>query len=157
MYAMPNMKRSGVRQRQTRQQSPKATRSDVDNSTRQPVQAYVTYASSGPDQPYVVPSNKRLVVEYVSGSVGCQKGLLAGIRLETTVADVFVSHRVLWGAPQEGGESVYYPFAQMVQLYADPGTTVRLGFNGSGSFTGKAAISGYLVDARPLVTVRRTK
>jgi hypothetical protein len=45
----------------------------------------------------------------------------------------------------------------MVQLYADPGTTVKVGFNGSGTLTGKAAISGYLVDARPLVAVRRSK
>jgi hypothetical protein len=29
-------------------------------------------------------------------------------------------------------------------------------FNGSGSLTGKAAISGYLVDARPVVPVRRS-
>jgi hypothetical protein len=128
----------------------------MESPTRQPVQAYVTYASAGPDQPYVVPSNKRLVIEYVSGSVGC-KGQLSGIRLETTVADVFVTHRVLWGPRQEGGESDYFPFAQMVQLYADPGTTVKVGFNGSGTLTGKAAISGYLVDARPLVAVRRSK
>jgi hypothetical protein len=128
----------------------------MESSTRQPVQAYVTCGGSKPDQPYVVPSNKRLVIEYVSGSVGCRNGQLWGIRLDTTVADVLVTHRLLWGPRQEGGETDSYLFAQLVHLYADPATKVRLDLNGSGTLVGKAAISGYLVEARPLVAVRRS-
>ncbi len=94
-------------------------------------------------QSFTVPAHKRLVIEFVSSEVSeYPAGDGAYTYLKTTA----------------GGQDVFYYFAntressarktQLVRIYADPGTTVRVGANtygGNGVGT-DTEISGYYVD-----------
>jgi hypothetical protein len=139
--------------------SPLFTR-DADNPARRPFQAALCQAiglgatpgECAPSKPnnFTVPSDRRLVIEFVAGS--CQTGPIGGtgltglsLNIENSVGGTF------------GGYSLPYSFvlgeldiAQQTRIYADPGTKVVLGLGGSAGSTPTFAtcvlgLSGYTV------------
>lgn len=112
---------------------------DIDNA-RQPFQISTQLGSS-----FVVPADRRLVIEYVSiRAHGALGGYLAA-NLETSVNNVITLHELGFAPSQQTNINSY--FASLpVRIYADPGTNVSASANSSGGPTGTLTVSGYLVD-----------
>lgn len=138
--------------------SPLYTR-DVDNPARRPFQTRLCFTVSF-GQPasscgsltsqYAVPSDRRLVVEFVSGF--CSTGPVGGTaltlirtELSTSVSGTTAGHNI----PLTAGLG-HFDAAQQTRIYADPGTNVNLGSSLSGGSTPSSAlcemtVSGYTI------------
>jgi hypothetical protein len=101
---------------------------------------------------YIVPTGKRLVIEYFS----CQAGIFTGQNLMCLVGTVVGDHSAFHALPitplvtAESGQH-YNSAGQLIKVYADSGTTVtfRIRRNGSfGSCLVVNSISGYLVNSQ---------
>jgi len=118
---------------------------DLDNSARQPFQTTLfPYSITGytASDSFTVPAHKRLVIEFVSSDINVIPSGGGYSFLETTV----------------GGYTNVYDLTssfdlpsrrtQVVRVYADPGTTVKVGANSySGAGIGTdTELSGYYVD-----------
>jgi len=122
---------------------------DRDNPALQPIQmSGVTFAGTNPI--LTVPAGKRLVIEFISGSLSIASGqrfLSAYLR---TAVDSGANLRNHYFTPVLAGTSGgvdYFTISQSVRIYANPGTIVYLGSsstNNNGTFNG--TISGYYVD-----------
>jgi hypothetical protein len=106
-----------------------------------------------------VPSGKRLVIEWVSGTTRVDAAELVRMTLASTASGEFASHEIAPSVYKRDFSSLSTPFApdfimafsQSVKIYADPGTTVTIGAirseNGEITPTGFGfSLSGYLVD-----------
>ena len=95
----------------------------------------------------VVPANRRLVIEYVSGTCSTENltAMLFFARLSTLVGTELATHTFV---PQPVGStsSKIYAVAQQTRIYADPGTNVTASvgsnFGSAGCFV---TLSGYLL------------
>jgi len=138
--------------------SPLYTR-DVDNPARRPFQTTLCLTASfgqpasscgSTTSQYAVPSDRRLVIEFVSGF--CSTGPVGGTaltilrtELNTTVAGIPVQHNI----PLTPGLG-HFDAAQQTRIYADPGTNVNLGGSLSAGSTPTSVIcditmSGYTI------------
>jgi hypothetical protein len=120
---------------------------DLDNPARQPFQAFMNTTSPS----FTVPEGKRLVIEYVSGSISGSATCTVNFGLLRTAlvvngTEVAMAHFL---PAAERLSPISMVIAQLTRFYADPGTEVRLraetdpnncdiGFS--------AQISGHLVD-----------
>lgn len=122
---------------------------DADNPGRHPFQArlclsYIQSCLPSDTDRLTVPSDRRYVVEFVSGTCSFGLSLHAEVILQTTVGTVDASHEIIAtpGVPA-------FVFSQLTKIYADPGSKIELFmFNDSGippmgSCT--AFISGYFI------------
>jgi hypothetical protein len=97
-----------------------------------------------------VPSDKRLVIEYVSGQ--CDTASLAEsvglMSVSTLVSSVPTSHYVVPQFLGSVGSVKLYGSAQQTRIYADPGTQVYASASGfpTGSVGCLVSLSGYLVN-----------
>jgi len=109
---------------------------------------------AGSSQSFAVPSDRRAVIEYVSGECP-QAGSainplenITGALLTTTVNGVIATHLfpTLKGLTGNGDLNGVY-VAQQTRVYADPGTTVTLGASVGGLLSGhltcSVTVSGY--------------
>lgn len=99
---------------------------------------------------FTVPAGKRLVIEHLSALARMPESQgPAEVAFSTTVNGVSASHILLLIEQSSGGATAHTFVANhAVQIYADPGTTVRFGFLRSsvaGSAIFFATLSGYLV------------
>lgn len=121
---------------------------------RQPFQWGVLNVDFDPTQlgasvSFTVPSEKRLVIEYVSGRTFVDIGDVVAFSVSTTVNGILVHHQLaLTPAGPSGGFAKSYTASQSGRLYADSGTEVTVNANNTlgGRATMHASISGYLVD-----------
>jgi hypothetical protein len=98
-----------------------------------------------------VPQNKRLVIEFYSGSAGTPVPCaMAAMRIETNLSEGSMPHSLLAVPVIEGQVSEFnsYTISQQVRLYAAPGTFVRFA---AATLPGCPAdflgvMSGYLID-----------
>ena len=101
---------------------------------------------------FPIPSGKRLVIEFVSATIGLNIGSIVDSAVKTTVNGItanhhmeFIQNAAAWGYPQS------YTISKSMRVYADPDTTVMMyvvdNLTGAGEMT--AAISGYFVDVLP--------
>jgi hypothetical protein len=110
---------------------------------------------------YVVPTGKRLVIEFVSVHTGSVAAAPPGeeqffeVRIGVTAGGVSVDHFLVLQRDVRPGrplpfvaDQYRYTASQEVRLYADPGSSVALINNCSGGCPGEVAgtMSGYLVD-----------
>jgi hypothetical protein len=125
--------------------SPLAVR-DVNDVVQTPFQAAFTDIV-----PVIVPSGKRLVIEYVSGFVGTGDAVALAVSIETKLGGQALRHAIPINlASANGGGAETYTFGDSARLYADPGTQVIARLHLTGNPAGSAAnctLSGYLVDA----------
>jgi hypothetical protein len=97
---------------------------------------------------YIVPENKRLVIENFS----CASAIFAGQNLmciiKTTAGGYWAAHYLpITPLVTETGQN-YTSVGQLIKVYVDPGTTVEAQVNRNGFFGGTNVyftISGYLV------------
>ncbi len=108
---------------------------DVDNDTRQPV----AFGLNDSVQAFTVPSNKRLVVEYVSWRGTVNKGNIVAAGLDVFTNGVEATYYIP-GSPVSG-ENIG---GANVRLVADPGTQVVL--QSAGAISDTVHFSGYYVD-----------
>jgi len=99
---------------------------------------------------FTVPVGKRLVIEHLSGLARMQEQQRpAEVALTTTVNSVFAPHPLLLIEQSSGGTTGHTFVANhAVQIYGDPGTTVRFNFlrnTSTGDALFFATLSGYLV------------
>jgi hypothetical protein len=121
-----------------------------------PVQSYITQSS-----PYVVPSDKRLVIEFVSAHTDAVAAAspdveqFFGLSIGVISGGVAVDHALALQKDVRPGrllpfvaDQYRYTASQEVRLYADPGTTVALVIACNGGCPGGVAgtMSGYLVE-----------
>src|SRR5437867_9870758 len=102
------------------------------------------------DGTFTVPVGKRLVIEHLSGLARMQEQQRpAEVALTTTVNSVFAPHPLLLIEQSSGGTTGHTFVANhAVQIYGDPGTTVRFNFlrnTSTGDALFFATLSGYLV------------
>ena len=122
--------------------------------TTNPFQASVEIslpAGTGGQNAFVqVPAGKRLVIEYVSGDAlmptgqKCLFSVLTSLAGQTTATQ----HRLETGALGKFGAPDLFRTAQVLRLYAVPGTTVTLRAdrdNTTGAATARMSLSGKLV------------
>jgi hypothetical protein len=101
---------------------------------------------------YVVPSNKELVIESVSASVGLPTTQKVGlISFTTQVGGSTVSMYLAPSYQADDGTSAYFLASQQMRMYADPNTVVvpdcsRISTLGGGGYSCDTTFSGYLVD-----------
>ena len=109
---------------------------DIDNPARQPFQMTLCTSlfgsfGNGCTDTFTVPSNKRLVISYVSGTCTSSLSTMAsGLRISTVVDNQPVrhlAHTQLLGATTQAR---VYDIAQQVTIYADPGTNVSTTIGG---------------------------
>ena len=120
---------------------------DPDNPARQPFQAFLRTI----DPPYVVPQGKRLVIEYVSGSLGgsLNCAVTMGLLRTTVLVDgnkVSLSHFL---PAAERPSPLGAVLGQLTRIYADPGTEVIGNVETDPNNCGASfimSLSGYLVD-----------
>ena len=131
---------------------------DQDNAARQPVHfnAFVTFpagsAFANVVSNFVVPANKRLVIEAITGEIFVPTGQLLRVHVVTTASGSFNPNHVLnfsTKMPFTSSQDIYTATLP-VRLYADPGTTIHLSVQkdsttGS-SGTAEVTFSGYLVN-----------
>jgi hypothetical protein len=133
--------------------SPLFTR-DADNPARRPFQTSLCSSILETPEPcnapssFTVPSNLRLIIEFIGGSCATPLGnnglqeLDLGIRTQVGGTDATYSFPYSFGL----GELT---IAQQTRIYADPGTNVFLFVGGGGGGTAFAtctlALSGYMV------------
>lgn len=124
---------------------------DVDNPARQPFQRAIHEFT-----PFIVPTGKRLVIEYVSADVGTSSTSCDAFRckLKTTVQGTDLVHFFfpeLVSTSPSTAASRQFALSQQTRIYADPNTEVTVNFERNGSpcvfgiGTG-LSISGHLVD-----------
>ncbi len=96
---------------------------------------------------FTVPSDTRLVIEYVSGNVLCATGHAVGFEVWTRAGDILARHRLpLISLGPAGGYPTNYLANQSLILNADGDTEVTVYSACAGSLgTMHASISGYLV------------
>jgi hypothetical protein len=137
---------------------PVVTTKDQDNPARQPVHfnATVTFPAGAQFanviSPFVVPANKRLVIELIAGEIFVPTGQLLRVHIITTSnGSIGPNHALNFSTkvPFTGSQDIYTATLP-VRLYADPGTTIHLqvqrdSTTGS-SGTAEIAFSGYLVN-----------
>ncbi len=119
---------------------------DVDNPARQPFQRLLNSINGN----FAVPDGKRLVIEYVSGTLDGLTNCTANYVFITTTISVageaqIVSHIF----PPTPISSLRAVFGQQTRIYADPNTVVsaRLNTNPDNCDSSLVAyISGYLVN-----------
>ena len=137
---------------------PVVTIKDQDNPVRQPVHfnANVTFPVGSQFAnvicPFVVPANKRLVIELIAGEIFVPTGQLLRVFAGTTNNGIpgsgfalNFSTKTPFGASQD-----IYTATLPVRLYADPGTTIFLtavrNSTTGASGTAEISFSGYLVN-----------
>ncbi len=126
---------------------------DVDNPARQPFQHPFNFTfdptQGGNGTTFVVPSGKRLVIEYASATIGLERGAIVDVLVATTVNGVEGQHHLI---PTPMGPAWGFPLSYLVskdlRVYADAGTTVSFGMTDtiSGAGISFGTISGYLVN-----------
>ncbi len=136
---------------------------DVNDPVREPVQlgclCVILDGSSGNQDDIQVPVGKRLVIEFVSVSAVLPTGQIPRVRILTETSrlplgtTVFLQHDIaLTVGPlaRPAVSSDEYHGSQLVRLYADPETTVRIEVIRGDAVTGSATFvvrwTGYLVD-----------
>jgi len=116
---------------------------DVDNPAFQPFQASVVASFNSPTVLYVVPTGKRLVVEFFSSEIFAASPTRYFVSVAadpTQPGNVFVTHFL---PPPSSGIAVASP----VRLYVAPGQALVV--NPAGNATGNCcfiSITGYLVN-----------
>ena len=129
---------------------------DVDNPARQPFQqgfcVQVNDVGSGcpntPTDSLAVPANSRLVIEYVSADCSGTNGVIHAVTLETVVDGLPAFHQVVNVPVGSANGFNFWAVGQPTQLYADPGSSVTIGFALTGTNpTGvcRGTISGHLI------------
>ncbi|GEM_PF-1344721 len=96
-----------------------------------------------------IPSNKRLVIEYASASLGVPQGQSIGhIEVHTTVNGVSAGHSLMAVSQGTGaGGNNLFGASQQMRVYTDEGLFVNIQrSNGAGLAGGRVTLSGYLVD-----------
>jgi len=89
---------------------------------------------------FTVPSNKRLIIQYLAGAIAIDQGDAAAFIVQTTVNGVTVRHYAEFELKGPGGGfAKSYVVAQPITLYADPGTDVT--FIAGDTLTGRGAMS----------------
>ena len=124
-------------------------------SDQQPFQASVEIqlppGTGGQNGSVTVPKGKRLVIEYVSGEAflptgqKCLFSVITSLKGQTTGTRHYLESAPYgkFGAPD------YFRAAQLVRLYADPGTTVMLRADrdlAGGDGLARMSLSGYLIN-----------
>lgn len=100
---------------------------------------------------FMVPTGKRLVIEYVSGFARmAELQQPAEVAFTTTLNGIVGAYSLLLSQQSSGGQT-FHTFVgnQKVQVYADPETLVQFSFLRSSSTDAAlflATVSGYLVD-----------
>jgi len=125
---------------------------DVDNPARQPFQQPFNFSfdhTQGTNgQSFIVPAGKRLIIEFVSGSVALERGAVVDVVVTTTVDGIEGGHHLIptsmgpaWGLP------LSYLISTAMHVYADPGTKVQFSItdNLTGNGGSWGTISGYLI------------
>lgn len=108
-------------------------------------------AGTGGQNAFVqVPAGKRLVIEYVSGDALMPTGQKCLLSVLTLLAGqtTATQHRLETVALGKFGATDHFRAAQVVRLYADPGTTVTLRADrdlATGTATARMSLSGKLV------------
>jgi hypothetical protein len=137
---------------------PVVTIKDQDNPARQPVHfnATVTFPAGSQSAnviaPFVVPANKRLVIELIAGEIFVPTGQLLRVKVGTTSNGILAPDFALnfsTKTPFSVSQDIYTATLP-VRLYADPGTTIilqaaRNSTTGS-SGTAEISFSGYPVN-----------
>jgi hypothetical protein len=113
------------------------------------VRTPVQYNFSPEYQDYVVPSDKRLVIEFVSGTCEVEApGRTTAGYIRTTVGSLTIAHAFVPVFTASTADTNILVFSQSTRLYADPGTelsaTISI-YGGSGSCS-SFAFSGYLTN-----------
>lgn len=120
--------------------------SDVDNPARQPFQRLLNSINGS----FTVPDGKRLVIEYVSGTLDGGASCTANYVFITTTITVAEEAQILSHIfPPTPISSLRAVFGQQTRIYSDPNTVVsaRLNTNPNNCDSSFVAyISGYLVD-----------
>ena len=97
----------------------------------------------------LVPTGKRLVIEFVGVDVNVPSGQKVLAAVGTTLGSATLFHPIVTATlPGVGGQDVFRA-SQPVRLYADPGTSVGLFITRAGTVgAGHAVVtvSGHLVD-----------
>ena len=131
---------------------------DQDNAARQPVQFNATVTFNVGEQfatvvsPFVVPANKRLVIELIAGEIFVPTGQLLRVKVGTRSSGLLLADYAL----NFSTKAAFSPFQDIytatlpVRLYADPGSQILLqvarnSTTGS-SGTAEVSFSGYLVN-----------
>lgn len=111
---------------------------------------------------FIVPLDKRLIIEFVCCSAGVGVGELAHMAVVTTVDGQTLRHPISTICQRRDSPDGYPPVhsvdvsvSQVVRLYADPGTSVTVLFSRSENYAVTdtyfaASLSGYLVDCAGL-------
>jgi hypothetical protein len=126
--------------------SPLTTR-DSDNPARQPFQYSISTGSSGVIA-VTVPADKRLVIEFVSGTQSVSNGSGPGIftaTITTQAGNEVFRHYVLPATTVPRGTFTDYYASQPVRMYLSAGQQLRVLFNSDAS-SSRANVTGYYVD-----------
>lgn len=129
---------------------------DADHPARHAFQTHLCTAGwppgcvAGSGASFIVPANKRLVMEFVSAHCVAQPATetLSNLTVSTLVNGVAVTHNLVPVFMGSTATAKIYAAAQQMRLYADPGTQVSASAGGfpigqSGCLVG---ISGTMVD-----------
>ena len=126
---------------------------DVNTLSEQLFQAELNFdfnpADTGGGSSFVVPAGKRLIIEFVSGSIYLEQGKAIDFSISTSVSGTTAHHRLLlnelWPV---GTYSISYNVSQNMKIYADPLAEVLVYVNNTEGGEGSVfvSISGYLVD-----------
>ena len=132
---------------------------DVDNAARSPFQAQLcqkvefgtgTISACSTSNSFEVPSDERLVIEYVSGTCFVTLGVVNSVRISmgTTAGGSQAEHRFL--LTPDALDARNLDAAQQTRIYADPSSVVGMNFSsGAGPGNGVAkctlTLSGYTV------------
>ena len=93
----------------------------------QPVHQTLSINDEGSGTPYTVPSNKRLVIEYISGACSAINSSLPVLSLTTGPIPTFPSYPLLTIPVPAGPSFEADPvFNHMVRIYVDAGSTLNL-------------------------------
>ena len=106
--------------------------------------------TGGQNAGFQVPAGKRLVIEYVSGDASMPTGQKCLFSIFTSLAGQTTGTRHVLETAALGklGATDHFQTAQVVRLYADPGTAVTLRADrdlATGTATARMSLSGHLI------------
>jgi hypothetical protein len=142
---------------QMRPSSPVTIERNEENPARQPfftrldVPPFLVVSQSSLSNTFTVPSGKRLVIEYVSGTMAADVGQKAGLVVFAgPVGSPSGLHVLVPTHRDTSGGQEHFDFSAPVRLYVDQGVTVQCegtrDQSGGTSAGGPCLISGYFVD-----------
>lgn len=129
----------------------------TENAPQQPFQwsGDLDYDRGNAQGGFTVPAEKRLVIEYVSGSGTLRStdginGILHELSVTTNAAGVSAKHYLTTSTQGWDAKNYlrYLSVSQNMRAYADPDTKVNVSIRADWSGSMSITISGYLIDAR---------